>query len=235
VSGVTAYERVLTASRVFLDPGWLPPAADCEELADLRAEHERLLAACADALANVGEVQIAVDLAAEARGDALREAILAGQNPATVDLLEPDDTGVREAQRIYEAACEVLEQFVTRAQEQIEERAPTVRAGVEGLVRDAHEKRMEARRLLEEADRLEAEPKRLLHWLDRYTTVEDPMSGEQRKASVLGPIAYESLDLPRREPVPELFEEIAGLPPATVIDVGSDEISEQEKEAMTRA
>ena len=53
--------------------------------------------------------------------------------------------------------------------------------------------------------------------------------------SVLGPIAYEMLGVPIREPVPELFQEIAGLPPATVIDVGTDGITDDEREAMNGA
>lgn len=219
-----AYERVLVASAAFLDRGWFPPAADCEELADLHEEHERLLDSCAEALNRVGNARVNFERVGQDRSQALRTAIAEGKSPAHVKLPEPDDTAVREARRVYEAACDVLEQFVARAQAEIAERAPQIRANLGRLVRDAHAKRAEARRLLDQADRLEAQPRRLSNWLDRYT-------GD----SMLGPIAYETLGIPVREPVPELFEEIAGLPPATVIDVGNDEISDEEMEAMSRA
>jgi hypothetical protein len=223
VSGVSAYERVLVASPAFLDRGWLPPETDCVELADLRASHERVLDACTDALRQLSEAKRVVESAGAARTDALRDAILAGRSPASVDLPEPDETAVADALRVYNAASEALESFVTTAQEQIAARAPEVRNGLGALLRNAHAKRAEARRLLDEADRLEAEPKRLSHWLDRYTG-----------HSVLGPIAYESLPAPTRVPAPPLFDEIAGLPPATVIGIGSDDLTPEEKEALSR-
>jgi hypothetical protein len=204
-----------------LDRGWLPPEADCAELADLRADHERLLGACADAARQLREAKGAVEQAGAARSDALRDAFLAGTSPASIELPEPDMAAVADAIRVYEAACEALESFVTSALEQLAERAPEVRRGLATLVRNAEAKRAEARRLLDEAHLLEAEPRRLMSWLDRYTG-----------HSHLGPIAYETLDLPVRVPVPPLFDEIAGLPPATVVGVGSDDLTPEELEAM---
>jgi hypothetical protein len=228
-----AYERVVMRSPAFVDRGWLPPADDCAELADLRAEHERLLDVVADALAKVRKAREEIDGADEKRAVALRDAIAAGKSPASVVLEKADEQALKGALGVYDAACAVLEMFVRNAEQQIVERAPVVRDGFATSLREAEAKRAEARRLLHEASRLEAEPKRLLNWLDRYTTVEDPESGEQRKASWLGPIAYEAMDLPVREPVPPLFEEIAGLAPATVIEVGSDEVAPEELEAIS--
>jgi hypothetical protein len=219
-----AYERLVVASQAFLDAGWLPPAADCPELANLRAEHERLLEACRAALAQLGEARQAADDAAEARVTALREAFVAGSDPKTVKLPLPDRAPVEEAARLYEAASEALEQFVLDAQREIAARSSSIRSSIEARVRSAAVKRAEARALLAEADRLDAEPKRLSNWLDRYT-------GD----SVLGPYAFELLDVPVREPVPELFQEIAGLAPGDVIDVGSDELTEEELEAIRNA
>lgn len=233
--GSTAYERLVVASQAFLDPGWLPPEEDCPELADLREQHERLLAACDEALAELGEATRAVEQARGQRADALRDAFLSGSGPESVTLAEPDESALAEARSVYDAATAALEAFVASAQAQIEERGPQIRDGINGRLREADAKRAEARKLLEEANRLEAEPRRLLNWLDRYTTVTDTFSGEQRKASVLGPIAYETLGLPERLPAPELFHEITGLPPATVVEVGGDEVTDEEREAMQHA
>jgi hypothetical protein len=230
-----AYERILVANRACLDRGWLPPAAECPELAELRAKHERLLDACDEALAKVSTAREAVDRGRAARSDALRKAILEGRSPASIKLAEPDDAPVRDARRVYDAATEALEQFLATALEQIAELAPQIEDGLAGRQREAEAKRAEARRLLEEADRLAAEPRRLRNWLDRYTTTEDPLTGERRKTSTLGPIPFETMDLPVRVPVPPLFEEIAGLPPATVIGIGSDELTDEEMEAISRA
>jgi hypothetical protein len=224
VSGVSAYERVLVASPAFLDRGWLPPENDCAELADLRKDHQRLLDACGDALSQVHEAKYAVETAGGMRSDALRDAILAGESPSSVELPEPDLTAVEAAGRVYAAATEVLESFIGSALEQIAARAPEVQRGLAALQQKADAKRAEARRLLDEADRLDARPRRLANWISRYT-------GE----SVLGPIAYEALDAPMRVPVPPLFDEIAGLPPATVVGVGSDDLTPEELEAMSHA
>jgi hypothetical protein len=101
-------------------------------------------------------------------------------------------------------------------------------------LRLADEKRHEARRLLAEAATLAAHPKRLLSWLDRYVTVEDTFSGETRKRNALGPIAFSSTDLPVSVPPPDLITEMV-LGPAEVADVGSDELTDEEKEALLAA
>src|SRR5215831_12579267 len=107
--GGTVYERILVASPAFVDPGWLPPAADCEELADLREEHERLLGICTKALGRIAGEKSKYEHAVAERGEALRRAIAEGKPTSKLNVPEPDDTAVREAQRVYEAACQVLE------------------------------------------------------------------------------------------------------------------------------
>ena len=124
-----------------------------------------------------------------------------------------------------------MEIFVSRALAEIETTAPTIEANVAARLRLADEKRAEARRLLAEADTLAAHPKRLLSWLDRYITIEDNFSGETRKRSTLGPIAFSATDVPLPVPAPELFNEIV-LGPAQVTSVGADELLPEEIEAM---
>src|SRR5207248_8188642 len=118
---------------------------------------------------------------------------------------------------------------------EIAERAPDVREGINELLVAAEAKRAEALRLLEEADRLASQPRRLLNWLDRYVTVTDPDSGEQHKASHLGPIQFDVLAPPLPQPAPELFQKIAGLTPHEVVAVGGDELTDEELEAIHNA
>jgi hypothetical protein len=71
--------------------------------------------------------------------------------------------------------------------------------------------------------------------LDRYVTVTDDFSGETRKRSVLGPIAFSDTDVPLPVPVPDIFNEIAGLGPAEVLDIGGDSLLPEEEEAISAA
>jgi hypothetical protein len=210
--GTGTYQRILIASPVFLDPGWLPTAADCEELADLREEHERLVEAVRKARSRIAAERKKIESTEVSKHEALRRAIANGENPSQVKLPTADTAAFNEALGIHEAACTVLEEFIVSAQEQINERAPKIRDSTDLFFRKAMERRIEARGLLAEADLLEARPKKLSNWLDRYT-------GE----SHLGPISFDALDPPVRQRSPELFDEIAGLPPATVIGIGDDE------------
>jgi hypothetical protein len=227
------------ASPAFLDPGWLPPEGECPELADLRQEHTRLLKACADALDQVAEARQDLEQAKLARQSILRKAIASGERPEQIKPVRVQTSKLHEATQMFEAASDVLEEFVANAQKQIRERAPQIHASLAEHFVKADEKRKEAGRLLAEADRLEAAPKRMTNWLDRYT-------GQ----NVLGPIAFESMGMPMREPVPQMFREIANLPPQPVTlsqdyvehaanpdieDVGDDAITPEEMEAMKHA
>jgi hypothetical protein len=76
---------------------------------------------------------------------------------------------------------------------------------------------------LADADRIGAEPKRMRNWIDRAT-------GD----SALGLYAYAEMEALPPTPVPAFFEQIAGLPPAAVAEIGSDDIS-GEVEVMRHA
>ena len=230
------YTRLLTADqargRVYVEPGWLPADADCPELAGLRDEHERLLAVVGEKLHALNALTRAVRDAEAKRSDAVRDAILAGDDPASIEIEQPSDDEIARARTDYEAAAAALEVWVGRTLARIDETAPQIDAAIAQRLAAAEEKRREALRLIEEAARLAAEPQRLRRWLERYVTVTDAFSNERRKASVLGPIAFDALDLPEKEPVPELIREIAGLAPAQVVDVGSDELDATERAAI---
>lgn len=235
----TGFTRLLAADqsrgRVYVEPGWLPPADECSELAGLRDEHNRLLGVVEAKLSALSALRRDAEAAKDQRADALREAILAGHDDASAEDSGPSEGEIARAQGDYVAAADALEIWVGRTLVEIEEKAPEIEAGITTRLRTAEEKRTKAMRLLEEAARLSAEPQRLRNWLARYVTVTDEFSGERRKASVLGPIAFDALAVPHKEPVPSVFYEIAGIGPAEVVEVGSDELDPSEKEAMLHA
>lgn len=234
----SAFDRLLAADqargRTYVDPGWLPPEDSCPELGHLRGEHVRLLGVVAEAQAKLSALVKEAETAEQRRADAVRDAILAGEDPAKVKVTESSKLAIERARRDYEASSEALAIFVQRALVEIEETAPAIEDGVGELMRLAEERRQEARRLLAEADRLAAEPKRLMAWLSRYVTVTDEFSGEQHKRSNLGPIPFSSLDAPMPVQPPELINEMV-FGPSEVMEVGSDEILDEEMEAITNA
>ena len=246
LSTESAYVRLLAADQsrgsTYVNEGWLPPEAECPELADLRTEHLRLLGVVHETHAKLAELRREQKSAEDRRAAAVREAILAGKDPAKVKVAVPDEVAVARADRDCESACEALEIFVRRALAEIEQTAPTIEANIANRLSAAEAKRLEARRLLAEADRLAADPKRLLNWLDRYVTVNASddahidgilVRGETRKRSVLGPIAFTDTDVPLSVPVPDVFNEIAGLGPAQVAEVGEDHLLPEEEEAIS--
>jgi hypothetical protein len=200
-------------------PGWLPPAEECPELADLREQHEHVLATFADARRAVGDLHRRAEAEAAAQTDALKDAILAGKGADTVELPEVTvaEGDVAEAIRRAQVARDALQQFARQAVETMRERATTIHAGLDERLREADAKREQARKLLAEADRVGAEPKRMRNWIDRAT-------GD----SALGLYAYADMPAPLATPVPEVFQEIAGLPPTTVVAVGHNETGDVE-------
>jgi hypothetical protein len=218
--------RFLEDNPATTNPGWFPSAVDCPELAELRAEHERLLTGFYEALKASGELRSRADAEIEQRGDVLMDAILAGGNPTTTPLPEPSVTKeeLAEAGQRAEVARDALQAFAEDAVQSVRAQAGAIRRGIAEGMREADAKRAEARRLLAEAERLSAEPMRLQHWLDRATG-----------ASVLGLFPFEQMEAPVRVPVPELFREIAGLAPGEVVEVGGDGLTEDELEVITHA
>src|SRR5689334_7110598 len=89
-----AYERLLIDSAVWVDEAWLPPEEACEALADLKAEHVRLVSDSRLALEALGEARRAAARASAARAEALTAAILAATDPAAVKAKEPDAAAV---------------------------------------------------------------------------------------------------------------------------------------------
>jgi hypothetical protein len=182
-----------------VDPGWLPPQGEVPELADLRADHDRLLAARAE----TGQAAFALrqrrEHELEAQRAAREQALLDGKDARLPKLTITEAklaAGVAEA----EAAQDALQSFVQRAVTQVVERQSDLLSGLEAITREAEGKRAEAQALLDEAARMEAGTKRLRNWLGR-------MTGE----SALGLYPYEQMETPQPDSgdmtVRELWEQ----------------------------
>jgi hypothetical protein len=231
--------RFLEDEPAVTNPGWIPPEGDCPELADLRAEHQRLLNGFAEANQALFQLRQQAEADAVKRSDALRAAILAGGDPKTASFPKSKITEAQLAEAVQrtEIARDALQQFVERAVEQIGERSGQIHKGLAERLQDAEAKRTEARALLREAERLSAEPRRMLDWLARST-------GE----SPLGLFPFSDMAVPVPVPVPAMFEEIAGLASTSneifevedddtdgIIEVGGDGPTAEELEAMSNA
>jgi hypothetical protein len=160
--------RFLENDPALSSPGWLPTADECPELADLRAAHERLLAANTEALRAAGDLRRKRDAELEAQREAHEQAFLGKSDDAAPELTVTEDE-MAEAQTRAEAARDALQAFAYAAVATICEREPDVLASGAKASHEAEAKRAEARALLAEADRLEAAPKRMRLWLDRVT------------------------------------------------------------------
>jgi hypothetical protein len=186
-----AYERLISDSAVWVDEAWLPSERSCKELADLKAEHLRLLVATHGALQALGVARRDAALVVEQRSEALTAAILAGEDPNKVKFAEPDTAAVDSAEQLYLSTANALERFVEEARAEILGRASDIRQRMAEQLARAAELRAEAQRTLAEAEAMEADPQRMNNWLDRYT-------GE----SPLGPLAFERMPEPWVGPMP---------------------------------
>jgi hypothetical protein len=184
-----------------LDPGWLPPAAEVEELADLRAEHERLLAAREKAEHDAATLRRKSAAEVEARRAAHESAFLGKAKVSipkmTVTAEALDDAGAKSA-----AAQDALQSFIQNAIVQITEREPDLLAGLDKIVKEADAKRAKAKVLADEAERMEGGTKKLRMWLGRATG-----------RSHLGQFPYERMAVPQADAgsamtVGELYEQV---------------------------
>jgi hypothetical protein len=189
---VNAYERLISDSAVWVDEGWLPPREACEELADLKSEHLRLLAATHEALQMLGTAGRDAALVAEQRSETLTAAVLEGKDPMRVKLPdEPDTEAVERAKSIYLSTADALERFVKEVRRLIYDREPGIRDRIAEQLSEAAALREEAQKLLAQAEAMEADPERLVNWLDRYNGT-----------SHLGPLAFERMPAPWIGPPP---------------------------------
>ena len=200
--------RFLYENPALKRPGWLPPAAEVPELADLRAEHERLRVVESGALDDYRALQARRDAEEEARR-AAQESEFLGRGPAELAPITVTDDDIADARVRAEAARDAFQTFVRQTVGQVRERAGVLADGLSKIEGDAQEMERAAEALLAEADRLKASTLRLRAWLERVTG-----------KSPLGHIAW--TDLPA--PVPAKPMTVAELHEAAVPAWGSVEL-----------
>lgn len=171
---------------------WFPPGEDCPELADLRAEHERLTALAAGELAAAGDVRRTRDRELEARRASHERAFLGEKQEQTPTVTVGEDA-VADAAARADAARDALQTFAQQAIADVTERAPALLDELDDVVRQAEAKREEARAILAEADRLEWGTKRMRNWLARTTG-----------RSPLGLYPFEQLPVPTPDPATQM-------------------------------
>lgn len=164
--------QILEREPALLKPNWLPNEAAWPELAERRAQHERLLAA----IAEVGQEALAArqrhDAAEKAHADELQAAFLEGRAPSEPEERQPPEARAAEVadfERRASAARAALNQFLEETLAEIKERAPEWYALLSERQAEVEAKREEARRLLAEADASVGEAERMRFWLARAT------------------------------------------------------------------
>ena len=190
--------RFLFENNVLRRPGWLPAAEEVRELADLRAEHERLLAVVGEQDAEQLKLERRRDAELEARRAAQEATFLGKSTGAKPPKATVTDKALAEAQAKSDAAYDALQTFAKRAVKEITRLTPDLRAGLAEIVSQAEVKRAEARALQAEADQLEGSTNKLRNWLARFDG-----------SSALGLISWSGLAVPMPKS-PQTIEEVFG-------------------------
>ncbi len=159
--------RFLVDNPALKSAHWLPPAADVPELADLRAEHERLRALEAETVADFMALQAQRDREEEARRAAQEQEFLGRKKKGELPPITVGDEQLLDAKVRAEAAKDAIQTFARGAIGQIRERADGLREGLEKIEAEAAAKEQEAEVLMAEADRLKLGTLRLRAWLER--------------------------------------------------------------------
>ena len=203
-------EKFWTDNLALKSADWLPPADVWPELAELRAEHERLLAVVSQEGRAAWEIEKRYEEEDAARDEALREAFRTGKD-AGADTREAEEerrTALADALLAAGAAQDALIAFLREAMAEIQEKAPAWYELLESRRAEAQAKREEAERLVAEANRLVSEATRLRNWLDRETGV-----------SALGHYPFAQMGIPA---LPEYEPAHLGVP-GPVVDELVDE------------
>jgi|GEM_PF-2892911 len=178
--------------------GWLPPSTDVPELADLNAEHERLLALVDEQDAVRFELEAKYDAELEAQRAAQESAFLgqgSGKKPPKITVT---DAARAEAKAKSAAARDALQTFIEQAVAEIKELIPDLYAGITKIMKKAEAKYAKAKALENEARQLEGSTKKLGNWLGRFDGT-----------SKLGLISWDDLDVPMPRQ-PQTIAEVYG-------------------------
>jgi len=148
---------------------WLPPEEEWPELAELRAEHVRLLNACDAAIAAATATNARFRAEDEQVKAEVEAALREGRKEKKVASTPPEERRKeqKQNQRRLVAAIELLVEFLHGAFKELQERAPELYDLLSQEAAEADKKREQAKRLLAEADRVVAGVQRKRFWLDR--------------------------------------------------------------------
>ena len=182
----------LEDNRALTNADWLPPAEDCPALADLREAHNRVLAAAREAWQAAAALGSRREVELEAVRAAEEEALFSG-SPVKTPKVTVTEAEIAEARVRAEAARDALQRFLRQAVEQVREQEPEIVAGLDEARQEATAKRIEAQRLLAEADALESTPMRIQLWLARVNGAS--ALGHFPYSEVVAPAAPEPLDM----------------------------------------
>jgi hypothetical protein len=202
--------RVLEDDRALTMPEWLPTEDVAPELAELREQHLRLLAAQKDAAKTGGDLRRAYEGEDERYQQALQSAATTGSDLGSVvnEATPPEvrTERLREADQRLAATNDALLAFCLRAVEEVKERAPELYSALAARVDAAEAKRDEARRLLEEADLAVRATMPLRNWLDRTTG----------RTTMVGHYPFGMMEIP---PAPEQIDWAGVLGGGSVMEV----------------
>jgi hypothetical protein len=148
---------------------WLPSEEEWPEFADLRAEHERLLDGCEDALLAASEANAEFAAERKAQHAEMEAALRENREEEQMSLTPPEEQKIAQDENIrrIEASFRVLVDFLEDAFKQIRELAPELYDGLAAEERVADAKRAEAQGLLNEADAVVRNVQRKQMWLGR--------------------------------------------------------------------
>lgn len=209
-----SYERhrFLVENRAVVDPGWLPTAEDVPELGDLRAGHERVLAAQREATAEFMALRAQRNAEEESRR-AFNEAHFLGREPkGELPPITVGDEDLLDAKERADAAKDAVQTFAREAIATVREREASLLDGLDEITRAAEAKEAEAAALIAEAAAMKASTLRLKDWLARSTG-----------KSPLGHVAWRAIPLPTPDRAADMT--VRELHEATVPAWGAAELA----------
>lgn len=194
--------------------GWLPPASEVPELADLRADHDRLIDAVAQTRKDAMALSHQRTAEVEARRAAQERSFLGGsESSEELPGLTVSDHEIAEAIIRTEAAKDALQTFVQSAVAEVVRREPQLVEQLDEVTRAAAVKRVEAERMLAEAQELELSTRKLGNWLGRTTG-----------RSALGHFPWE--ELPSPVPMPDQQRTVGELHAAANPVMGFEDLNQ---------
>jgi hypothetical protein len=186
---------------------FFPTGEEWPAFAEYQAEHVRLLDLRAETATVYSDLRRAFEEEEEQRAAALSASFLSGGEETVTEATPPEEreAQLKEALLRVEAANDALVTFLHKALAEIKENEAELYAELQERATAAEAKRVEAKRLLEEADLLVRGMRRQAHWLDRA-------AGH----NILGHYPYGLMEVP---PPPEELDLVDALAGGSTVEV----------------